>query len=68
MLSWKAASVGSLHVVETLQPGPLIANKNMICLINLKLYYSRVKVYIACSHGDKTIAPLLRVEMGLVSQ
>lgn len=35
---------------------------NTICLINLKLYYSRVKVYIACSHGDNTIALPPRVK------
>ena len=35
---------------------------NTICLINLRLYYSRVKVYIACSHGDNTIALPPRVK------
>lgn len=43
-------------------------HNDTMCPINLKLYYAREKVYIACSHGDSTIAALPRVEIRLFSQ
>lgn len=66
--SCKAASIGLLCWWNIAARATDSQHKNMIWMINLKLYYSRVKVYIACSHGDNTIAPLLHIEMGLFNQ
>lgn len=62
-------SFGFLCVDEMLAAGATDSRHDCtICLINLRFCYSRVKVCVACSHGDNAIVSLVCAEMILFSQ